>query len=56
MHDTQTVAVLVMCALDFENQLALGLGNSDSRSTLAQEVMLTHVVHEILDITIGSKR
>jgi hypothetical protein len=43
MHDTQTVAVLVMCALEFENQLALGLGNSDSRSTLAQEVMRTHV-------------
>ncbi len=29
--------------LEFENQLALGLGNSDSSSTLAQEVMLTHV-------------
>jgi hypothetical protein len=43
MHDTQTVAVLVMCALEFENQLALGLGNSESRSTLAQEVMQTHV-------------
>ena len=43
MHDTQTVAVLVMCALEFENQLALGLGNSDSSSTLAQEVMRTHV-------------
>ncbi len=43
MHDTQTVAVLVMCALEFENQLALGLDNSDSCSTLAQEVMRTHV-------------
>jgi hypothetical protein len=43
MHDTQTVAVLVTCALEFENQLALGLGNSDSSSTLAQEVMRTHV-------------
>jgi hypothetical protein len=43
MHDMQTVAVLVMCALEFENQLALGLGNSDSSSTMAQEVMLTHV-------------
>ncbi len=43
MHDTQTVAVLVMCALEFENQLALGLSNSDSSSTLAQEVMQTHV-------------
>ncbi len=45
MHDTQTVAVLVMCALqvEFEYQLALGLGDSDSSSTLAQEVMLTHV-------------
>jgi hypothetical protein len=43
MHDTQTVAVLVMCALEFENQAALGLGNSDSSSTLAQEVMRTHV-------------
>ncbi len=32
-----------MCALDFEYQLALGLGNSDSSSTLAQEVMQTHV-------------
>jgi hypothetical protein len=32
-----------MCALEFENQLALGLGNSDSSFTLAQEVMLTHV-------------
>ncbi len=42
MHDTQTVAVLVMCALEFEYQLALGLGNSDSSSTLAQEVMPTH--------------
>ncbi len=41
MHDTQTVAVLVMCALEFEYQLALGLGNSDSSSTastLAQEI------------------
>ncbi len=43
MHDTQTMAVLVMCALEFENQLALGLGNSDSSSALAQEVMRTHV-------------
>ncbi len=43
MHYSQTVAVLVMCALKFEHQLALGLGNSDFRSTLAQEVMLTHV-------------
>jgi hypothetical protein len=45
MHasDTQTVAVLVMCALEFEYELALGLCNSDSRATLAQEVMLTHV-------------
>ncbi len=43
MHDTQTMAVLVMCALEFENQLALGLGNSNSSSTLAQEVMQTHV-------------
>jgi hypothetical protein len=43
MHDTQTVAVLVMCALEFEYQLALGLGNSDSSSTLANEVMLPHV-------------
>jgi hypothetical protein len=43
MHDTQTVAVLVMYALEFENQLALGLGNSGSSSTLAQEVMRTHV-------------
>ncbi len=43
MHDTQTVAVLVICALEFESQLALGLGNSDSSSTLAQEVMRTHV-------------
>jgi hypothetical protein len=42
MHDTQTVAVLVMCALEFEYQLAFGLGNSDSSSTLAQEVMWTH--------------
>jgi hypothetical protein len=42
MHDTQTVAVLVMCALEFENQLALGLGISDSSSTLAQEVIQTH--------------
>ncbi len=57
MHDTQMVAVLGMCALEFENQLALGLGNSDSSSTLAQEVMQTHMyVHETLDITIGSKR
>ncbi len=43
MHYSQTVAVLVMCALKFEHQLALGLGNFDSRSTLAQEVMWTHV-------------
>ncbi len=43
MHDTQTVAVFVMCAFEFEYQLVLGLGNSDSSSTLAQEVMLTHV-------------
>jgi hypothetical protein len=43
MHDKHTVAVLVMCALEFEYQLALGLGNSDSSSTLAQEVMQTHV-------------
>ncbi len=40
MHDTQTVAVLVMCALEFEYQLALGLGNSNSSSTLAQEVII----------------
>ncbi len=51
MHDTQTVAVLVLCALEFENQLVLGLGNSDSSSTLAQEDMY---VHKTLDITIGS--
>jgi hypothetical protein len=37
------MAALVMCALEFENQLALGLGNSDSSSTLAQEVMQTHL-------------
>ncbi len=43
MHDTQTVAVLVMCALEFEYQLALGLGNSESSSTLAQGIMRTHV-------------
>jgi hypothetical protein len=43
MHDTQTVSVLVICALEFEYHLALGLGNSDSSFTLAQEVMLTHV-------------
>ncbi len=43
MHHTQTVDVLVMCALEFEYQLALGLGNSDSSSTLAQEVLRTHV-------------
>jgi hypothetical protein len=43
MYDTQTVAVLVMHTLEFEYQLALGLGNSDSSSTLAQEVMQTHV-------------
>jgi hypothetical protein len=45
MHDKQTVAVLLMCALEFEYQLALGqvgLCNSDSSSTLAHEVMLTH--------------
>ncbi len=40
MHDTQTVAVR---ALEFEYQLALGLGYSDSSSTLAQEVMQTNV-------------
>ncbi len=43
MHDTQQVAVPVKCALEFEYQLALGLGDSDTSSTLAQEVMLTHV-------------
>jgi hypothetical protein len=43
MHDTQTMAVLLMCALEFEYQLALGLGNSDSSSTLAQEIMRIHV-------------
>ncbi len=43
MHDTQTVAFLVMWALECEYQLALGLGNSDSSSTMAQEVILTHV-------------
>jgi hypothetical protein len=43
MHYTQMVAVLVMCALEFEYQLAFGLINSDSSSTLAQNVMLTHV-------------
>ncbi len=31
-----------MCALEFEYQLVLGLGNSDSSSTLAKEIMLTH--------------
>ncbi len=41
MHDKQTVAVLVMYALEFEYQLALG--HSDSNSTLAQDVMQTHV-------------
>ncbi len=56
MHDTQTVAVLVMCALEFEYQLALGLGKSESSSTLAQEVMTHMYVHETLDIPIGSKR
>ncbi len=43
MHDMQTVAVLVICALEFEYQLALGIGNSDSISTLAQEGLRTHV-------------
>jgi hypothetical protein len=46
MHDTQTMAVLGMRALEFEyqqHQLALGLGNYDSSSTLAQEVVLTDV-------------
>jgi hypothetical protein len=43
MQDMQVVAILVMCALEFEYQLALGLCNSDSSSTLAQEVMQTHV-------------
>ncbi len=52
MHDTQTVAIRVMCALEFEYQLALGLGNSDSSSTTAQKVLQ----HETLDISIGSKR
>jgi hypothetical protein len=56
MLDTQTMAVLVMCALEVKNQLVLGLGNSNSSSTLAQEVMLTHVCARTLDITIGSMR
>jgi hypothetical protein len=56
MHDMQTVAVLVMCALEFENQLALGLGTSDSSSTLTQEVMRHIYVHKTLDITIGLNR
>jgi hypothetical protein len=43
MHGMQMVAVVVMCALEFEYPLALGLGNSDSSSTLAQVVMQTHV-------------
>ena len=43
LHDAQTVAVLVMFTLEFESHLALGLGNSDSRSTLARRVMRTHV-------------
>jgi hypothetical protein len=42
MQDTQTGAVLVMCALEFEYQLVLGLCISDSSSKLAQEVMQTH--------------
>ncbi len=37
------MAGFVMHAIEFEYQLALGLGNSDSSSTLAQEVMQTHV-------------
>jgi hypothetical protein len=41
MHDMQTMAVLVMCALEFEYQLALGLGNSDSSTTCAQGVVRT---------------
>ncbi len=43
MHDTQTVAVLVMCALESEYQIVLSPGNLDSSSTLAHEVMLTHL-------------
>ncbi len=39
MHDTQTMAFLVMRALELEYQLALGLGNSDSSSTFSQEVV-----------------
>ncbi len=39
--DTEEMAVLVMLALEFENQLALGLGYSDSSSTLAQAVVRT---------------
>ncbi len=43
MHDTQIMAVLVMCALEFEYQLALGLGISVSRSTFAQAFVRTDV-------------
>ncbi len=43
MHDAQKMAVLIMRSLEFEYQLASGLGNSDSSSTSAQEVVLTDV-------------
>jgi hypothetical protein len=59
MHDMQTVAVLVMCALEFEYQLALGLGNSDSSSTmstLAQEVMRTHLCARKLWTSLSVRR
>jgi hypothetical protein len=43
MHDENKMAVLIMLALEFEIQLAPGLGNSDSKPTSAQEVMQTDV-------------
>ncbi len=43
MHDAKKMAVLIMCALKFEYQLTHGLGNSDSSSIFAQEVVRTDV-------------
>ena len=43
MHDSQTMAVLVVRALEFEYHLALELSNSDSSSALARVVVRTDV-------------
>jgi hypothetical protein len=43
MQNVQKMTLMIMCALQFEYQLAPGLGNSYSSSTSAQEVVQADV-------------